>query len=661
MPNRKISNIYENLDEDILDSDGNVALEHGIPFILVSDYYTDINERDLYKEYIKQITTPNSEPKITRVYVYIPTESIDYFLYNQQEALKRDPNQRASDLDGTTGNKLTTYRLLSFMLQNDSNFMQTYTDWINTNSSFNDEQKQQSLNRLQRMQDLLKYITDYESSLIPSYTEGSQSKQILQFLDKTPENLRSHPELLKILIGTDTQGWIGNMKQSLRTTLLQEFRKLLYSNNFYEGVNEGDEIKFPSPSLSGQDFQIVKEGDNYKYKDYQINRIKALKDDAAKNNWDGVMFHTSLEKESEMTVSQGSHNYRIAAINTQGTTYISSRPIELNGKLDTTAVITDVEPMLNEILSKLVVSKDGSVCSTTTRALSDAARQKLYEENTGAYLKGENPDNVIDQDKELLNKALNAIEPNPEVPMDVITQALKNFIDREGSNYTLEGLLNLTFYNTGHAVIKVGNNYKIIPLPENSERLIVLPNATYYLYDNKIWEASQNGKHTVSDPNILQELLNNNIGIQRDATRIIQNYIQELINSGNSQENEIDGQSLIDSTYAPGFIDFQELLDYDNESNKDTLIKVGALEIDPERKYNAARYLLNYVLKTIGKLDPSQKANHKEFKKQAKNMSDQGVMTILQQSTQNLDNLNKLLDLLDNTLNPKIDECVNIE
>lgn len=661
MPNRKISNIYENLDEDILDSDGNVALEHGIPFILVSDYYTDINERDLYKEYIKQITTPNSEPKITRVYVYIPTESIDYFLYNQQEALKRDPNQRASDLDGTTGNKLTTYRLLSFMLQNDSNFMQTYTDWINTNSSFNDEQKQQSLNRLQRMQDLLKYITDYESSLIPSYTEGSQSKQILQFLDKTPENLRSHPELLKILIGTDTQGWIGNMKQSLRTTLLQEFRKLLYSNNFYEGVNEGDEIKFPSPSLSGQDFQIVKEGNNYKYKDYQINRIKALKDDAAKNNWDGVMFHTSLEKESEMTVSQGSHNYRIAAINTQGATYISSRPIELNGKLDTTAVITDVEPMLDEILSKLVVSKDGSVCSTTTRVLSDAARQKLYEENTGAYLKGENPDNVIDQDKELLNKALNAIEPNPEVPMDVITQALKNFIDREGSNYTLEGLLNLTFYNTGHAVIKVGNNYKIIPLPENSERLIVLPNATYYLYDNKIWEASQNGKHTVSDPNILQELLNNNIGIQRDATRIIQNYIQELINSGNSQENEIDGQSLIDSTYAPGFIDFQELLDYDNESNKDTLIKVGALEIDPERKYNAARYLLNYVLKTIGKLDPSQKANHKEFKKQAKNMSDQDVMTILQQSTQNLDNLNKLLDLLDNTLNPKIDECVNIE
>jgi hypothetical protein len=39
MPNRKISNIYENLGEDIKDSEGNVVLEHGIPFVLVSDYY----------------------------------------------------------------------------------------------------------------------------------------------------------------------------------------------------------------------------------------------------------------------------------------------------------------------------------------------------------------------------------------------------------------------------------------------------------------------------------------------------------------------------------------------------------------------------------------------------------------------------------------------
>ena len=61
MPNRKISDVYENLGEDIKDAEGNVILEHGIPFILVSDYYhKNLNDQALYEQFIKQIK--NGEP-----------------------------------------------------------------------------------------------------------------------------------------------------------------------------------------------------------------------------------------------------------------------------------------------------------------------------------------------------------------------------------------------------------------------------------------------------------------------------------------------------------------------------------------------------------------------------------------------------------------------
>ena len=154
MPNRRISDVYTNVSENVVGRNG-IVLEKGIPFILVSDYYSELNDLDLYKKFIEQETDTTKEynPLITRVYVYTPTESIDYFLYNQQEQLKKDPSQTAKDLDSTIGNKLTTYRLLSFMLEKDSNFTQVYKDWLN--SKFTDGETKQlsrSLERLERMQ-----------------------------------------------------------------------------------------------------------------------------------------------------------------------------------------------------------------------------------------------------------------------------------------------------------------------------------------------------------------------------------------------------------------------------------------------------------------------------------------------------------------------------
>jgi hypothetical protein len=58
----------------------------------MSDYYTDYTDKELYQEYIKEILE-NKSRKITRVYVNLPKkQDIGYFLWNQQEALKREGN-----------------------------------------------------------------------------------------------------------------------------------------------------------------------------------------------------------------------------------------------------------------------------------------------------------------------------------------------------------------------------------------------------------------------------------------------------------------------------------------------------------------------------------------------------------------------------------------
>jgi len=45
-----------------------------------------------------------------------------------------------------------------------------------------------------------------------------------------------------------------------------------------------------------------------------------------------------------------------------------------------------VEPILDEILGKIAV-RDGAVVSSVNENLDEEEKRKIYEENTGAYLK----------------------------------------------------------------------------------------------------------------------------------------------------------------------------------------------------------------------------------------------------------------------------------
>jgi hypothetical protein len=110
---------------------------------------------------------------------------------------------------------------------------------------------------------------------------------------------------------------MGHTKHSLRGILLTEFRKLLFSGEYYETPNTGPDERgieiVGSAPLRDQEFQIKRgEDGSYIYTEHSKPRVEALIKDAQRHNWEGVLFHLSLEKETEFTFSIKEKSYKIA-------------------------------------------------------------------------------------------------------------------------------------------------------------------------------------------------------------------------------------------------------------------------------------------------------------------------------------------------------------
>jgi len=214
------------------------------------------------------------------------------------------------------------------------------------------------------------------------------------------------------------------------------------------------------------------------------------------------MFHSSLEKESEIVASYGSESYKIARINAEGASFISSKAIDLNGKLDSTAVIRDIEPMLDEILRGLVIiNRNGTVTSSVNETLSDTAKKQKYDENTGAYLNAESRNTTPNPKEKLLNEVLNILHSSDSSKPEII-KTIKEFIEREGTNFIPRNLLNLAFpVSDNKVVLEKDGKYKITTFPKNSELLIQDEDEAYYSKDGKIYRASD--RTSIEDINVL--------------------------------------------------------------------------------------------------------------------------------------------------------------
>lgn len=384
---RRMSKIFTSVQQgkDIISINGR-EINVGKPFVLVSDYYSDsVDDQKLLELYLKQLDDPNSLPLIRLVYVTPPSATIPEYIFNLNNALTRHKND-VDNIDRDLGTKVTAFRLLQFALDQNSEFRRAFTDWVNNSSQAN---KQDFISRLEAVSNIVTSLTQYESK------EGR--KKLYDLLNLPIRSLDNNTKgLLKYSDSTGDK-WLMNVSSNLtlRHVLQQELHKMLLSDLFY-----GDSLQ--SNILQKQNGQIV-------FSDKIKSKIDAFINDAAKSGWTGVQYHLKLRKDS--TISIGSQSLQFAEIDTEyGQDYsVSGKPIQINGKLDSTSFVLDIVPFVKWVI-KGGLGRNPDIISTDTSSdifAKSESDSKLKDTNTRRYLEGEPAKEPPTEDKtfvDLINK-----------------------------------------------------------------------------------------------------------------------------------------------------------------------------------------------------------------------------------------------------------------
>ena len=332
-------------------------------------------------QFIKQAEDPNEPPIVKRMYLYSPLGTIEDFLYNMDRAIsKKGENFTTDEIDSLLGNKLSAYRLLSFIATDGSEFDSKFEEWLNTlnpDITINSEDKEHSLKRWQQLKKLVSEIKKAEEGF--NIAEGTKANQLLSLLDKTIDNLDSRVSYQKNIKDAAKEiHWPKSLPKNvpLRTVLQYEFRKLLYSGSIY------------GPALSSLTVDTSLSRDSsgkVQFRDFQQPKIDALLVDAANNNYEGIQYYSKLAGASENIIVKG---FSFAKVSAEDDTRVSKRSYMINAKLETSGVIMDVEPVLDEIIKKGVPFGDSNNGVSKLNNFSDAEKTKQYKENTQAYLNG---------------------------------------------------------------------------------------------------------------------------------------------------------------------------------------------------------------------------------------------------------------------------------
>lgn len=388
MPWRRMSKIFTSVQQgrDIISINGR-EINVGKPFVLVSDYYSDsTSDADLLKLYLDQLNNPNSQPLIRLVYVTPPSATIQEYVFNLNNALTKHKGD-ADNVDRDLGTKVTAFRLLQFALADNSQFRAAFTDWINSTNQSNKEDFQK---RLDTVSEIVKFLGNYESQ------EGR--KKLYDLLNTPIRSLNSNVKALLKYSDSTGDKWLmaSSSNLTLRHVLQQELHKMLLSDLFY-----GDSL---------QSNMLKKQGDNIVFPDKVKSKIDAFVEDVKKGGWNGVQYHLMLKSDSTLTV--GSQQLQFAEISTEyNQDYsVSGKPVQINGKLDTTSFILDIVPFAKWVI-KGGLGRDTESLSTdnSTNIFSETTdTKKLKDINTLRYLNGESAKDIPTKDKsfsDLISKA----------------------------------------------------------------------------------------------------------------------------------------------------------------------------------------------------------------------------------------------------------------
>ena len=520
---RNISEIRVNNSKSDVVVNGQTIAKSGDPFVLVSDApeLENASFETLMEQYIKQAENSDEPKKVKRMYLYSPEGTIEDFLYNMDRAVsKKGEEFTTEEIDSLLGNKLSAYRLLSFIAQDGSEFDKHFNEWMDGITEANKEDIEKSKERWKQLKELMKEIKRFEDNF--NLSNGTKANQLLNLLDKSIENLPKDIKDKAIAITWPTKLKFGT---PLRTVLQYEFRKLLYSGSVY------------GPALGRQTVDISLSKDSSGkviFKDFQQPKIDALIIDASNNNYTGIQYYTPLANSSENIAVKG---FTFAKVNAEADTKISKRSFEINGKLENSAVIRNVEPILDEIIKKGIPNPNNTEGRSRLNNFSDSEKVKMWRENTKAYLDGIIP---IKQNTpvDTFNEALmNSISFDSNISNSKQAR-LKTYLKSDQIQSNVHKFINDQLNSFGYYCIKNGDKYQIREDKNIKKSLILSEQEILFLSNNgELGILTATNSESINSLDILQNIVNDS-NIDSEIRQVAQKKI-DLINNPDPDEKEL--------------------------------------------------------------------------------------------------------------------------
>lgn len=337
-PGKLITNVYTLTSDSVADEKIKQYFMKGHPFVLVGDGPFNSSSPDtLIEEYIHQRQNPNLPQTLSLYYITSPMGSLDAF-FKEFIEFKRE-NKKGSMF----GNILTNFEILDLVLHNPK-----FDDFIKNHK-----------------------IPANQSNFTDHFHLIKEGIDVLK-QECTKNGVLDTNLLIKYLQGSGPNKSVNNKLFNLNYTINGKqkragcFKSKTYTRTFKTALSDalymllGKDMRFDGSKndlFSSDDYQNFQNGQPSSYDE----RIQLVSSILQENSWNGVYFKLPLEKGEIYT---NGNQLKFAKNNTtlskkQEAVLVSPsgkpdgpKGILLNGKLDTTQLVIDVVPIVNEILNK---------------------------------------------------------------------------------------------------------------------------------------------------------------------------------------------------------------------------------------------------------------------------------------------------------------------
>ena len=366
-----ISNVMSS-PRDIYDESGNkVVIKAGSSFVLVSDALTELTQDDLLNQFLKQEKTPGERKLVKLVYVSPPYSSVYDYFKNLNKVYSKN-----QDADSQLGNVLTSFRMLSKILEGDI-LKDTLPDVGNLKSEY------------EKFKNLIKQISE----------RFTDSRELRDFLENNNgfDIIPSLADFSKSINGKVTG------VQSYKTYFQNYLRKLVLG-----GFNESGQLKYA-------DFKKL-ENPTDNFHQNILDKINKVSDFLNQQGIKGIFYHLKLKTGTNL--AEGIKEMDVTQYGE-----FRGQSLLINGKIDSQAFKGNISPILDKILEAVEPKlKNGTTLATAnTATFLNASYDK---ESTSAQRQAEQKASILEARIREMNDNLILPEEARELIIDTYLKKL---------------------------------------------------------------------------------------------------------------------------------------------------------------------------------------------------------------------------------------------